>query len=44
MALWIQGKRSKDLKALPIEENLGVIFNELGIYLGEPLGTPCDDL
>ncbi|MFW5876707.1 MAG: hypothetical protein ACOCXM_08215 [Myxococcota bacterium] len=43
-ALWIRGKRSKDLKALPIGENLGVIFNELGIYLGEPLGTPCDDL
>jgi hypothetical protein len=43
-ALWIQGKRSTGLKSLPVGENLGVIFNELGIYLGEPLGTPCDDL
>lgn len=43
-AAWLQGKSRKDLKALPIEENLGVIFNELGVYLGRPLGVPCDDL
>ncbi|MFW6052253.1 MAG: hypothetical protein ACODAU_13830 [Myxococcota bacterium] len=43
-ALWIRGKRSTQLKTLPVGENLGVIFNELGVYLGEPLGTPCDDL
>jgi hypothetical protein len=43
-ALWTQRGRSTALKALPIAENLGVIFNELGVYLGEPLGTPCDDL
>jgi hypothetical protein len=43
-ALWIRGKAKDDLKALPIGENLGLIFNELGVYLGRELGTPCDDL
>jgi hypothetical protein len=43
-ALWIRGNRSKELKPLPVEKNYDVIFNELGVYLGERLGTPCDDL
>jgi hypothetical protein len=43
-ALWIRGKAKDELKALPIGENLGLIFNELGVYLGRELGTPCDDL
>jgi hypothetical protein len=43
-ALWIRGRRRTKLKPLPINENYGVIFNELGVYLGEALGTPCDDL
>jgi hypothetical protein len=43
-ATWVERKRPTELKVLPVDENLGVIFNELGVYLGEPLGTPCDDL
>lgn len=43
-AAWHQGRKREELKTLPIEENLGVIFNELGVYLGRPLGVPCDDL
>ena len=43
-ALWIRGKARDVLKALPLGENLGLIFNELGVYLGRELGTPCDDL
>jgi hypothetical protein len=43
-ALWIRGKAKDELKSLPIGENLGLIFNELGVYLGRELGTPCDDL
>lgn len=43
-ALWVSGKKKDELKALPVQENLGLIFNELGVYLGRELGTPCDDL
>ena len=27
---------------LPVEDNLLVIYNQLGVYLGQPYGTPCD--
>jgi len=28
---------------VPVEENLPLIYNELGVYTGARLGTPCDD-
>jgi hypothetical protein len=41
-AQWIAGGTST-LLLLPINENLGLIYNELGVYLSERLGIPCDD-
>jgi hypothetical protein len=32
-----------ELKVVPITENLPMIYNELGVYSGARLGTPCDD-
>jgi hypothetical protein len=43
-SVWIEGKRTVTLRAVPVEENLPLIYNELGVYLGEKMGTPCDDL
>lgn len=41
---WIAGKQSTTLLPVPIEDNLAMIYTELGVYAGEPMGTPCDDL
>ena len=30
--------------AVPVEDNHVLIYTDLGVYTGEPLGTPCDDL
>ena len=38
-----QGKKKRDLTVVPIASNLNMIYNELGIYTGKNLGTPCDD-
>ncbi len=43
-AEWIRGRRTTELTALPVHENYPLIYNELGVYLGERLGVPCDDL
>ena len=40
---WIEKKKKIELRAVPIEENLPLIYNELGVYTGARLGTPCDD-
>jgi hypothetical protein len=42
-SLWMQGKRRTKLVQVPVRENSALIYNELGIYTGEALGTPCDD-
>jgi hypothetical protein len=41
---WIQGKSEEKLTFLPVENNARLIYEELGVYVGESLGTPCDDL
>jgi len=41
---WTAGKQKVKLKLLPVEENVPLIYSELGAYAGMPLGTPCDDL
>jgi hypothetical protein len=51
---WIQGTKKTTLTVVPIEaadektgepiNNYQLIYNELGVYLGEKLGNPCDDL
>jgi hypothetical protein len=43
-ATWIRGQRTTTLTLLPVEDNVSLIYGELGVYLGLPLGTPCDDL
>jgi hypothetical protein len=42
-AQWISSGTSA-LTLLPLNENYSLIYNELGVYLGQPLGVPCDDL
>jgi hypothetical protein len=42
--MWIEGTKKKvELRVVPITENLRMIYNELGVYAGARLGTPCDD-
>jgi hypothetical protein len=43
-SLWVQGKSQVKLVMLPVEDNVILIYTDLGVYAGEPLGTPCDDL
>jgi len=44
-SMWIVNKKQKtELRPVPIAENLALIYNELGVYAGVRLGTPCDDL
>ncbi len=41
---WVRGKTRTKLVAVPLEKNGRLIYEELGVYAGEPLGTPCDAL
>jgi hypothetical protein len=44
-SMWIVKKKNRtELRPVPIHENLPLIYNELGVYAGVRLGTPCDDL
>jgi len=43
-AQWIATTAPQKLTRLPLAENYGLIYNELGVYLGDRLGVPCDDL
>jgi hypothetical protein len=51
--VWTQGGKKTLLTVVPIESvdanneptnNYQLIYNDLGVYLGEKLGNPCDDL
>ncbi len=43
---WIHGKKPSLLTRVPLDFNTmtASIYNEFGVYTGERLGTPCDDL
>ncbi len=41
---WFQGKAETDLINLPLDDNRVMIYTDLGVYAGQRLGTPCDDL
>ncbi len=41
---WIHGKAKTVLTIVPIEDNHVLVYTDLGVYSGEKLGTPCDDL
>ncbi|QSQ20402.1 hypothetical protein JY651_34855 [Pyxidicoccus parkwayensis] len=43
-SFWVVKKRRRELRPVPVEQNLLLIYNELGVYTGARLGTPCDDL
>ncbi len=40
---WLENKKKIELRPVPVDENLPLIYNELGVYTGARLGTPCDD-
>jgi hypothetical protein len=42
-ALWIKGATKTSLTPIPVEDNVGLIYGDLGVYEGS-LGTPCDDM
>lgn len=42
--VWLQNEKPTKLTIVPIEANIAMIHNELGVYAGERLGLPCDDL
>lgn len=41
---WVKGARKTSLTYLAVEDNHVLIYTDLGVYTGQPLGTPCDDL
>lgn len=41
-ASWYRGEKKTELTTVPVEDNLTVIYTDLGIYDGS-LGTPCDE-
>jgi hypothetical protein len=43
-ATWIVRDKPTKLVWVPVEDNQALIYTDLGVYAGEPLGTPCDDL
>jgi hypothetical protein len=43
-SMWIENtKKTFELRQVPVHENLPLIYNDLGVYEGMRLGTPCDD-
>jgi hypothetical protein len=43
-SVWVKGKTQQKLISLPLDDNHVLIYSDLGVYTGQPLGTPCDDL
>ncbi len=41
---WIAHEKPTPLTWVPVDTNHAMIYTDLGVYLGERLGTPCDDL
>ncbi len=40
---WIVKKMRTPLTVVPVENNQALIHNDLGVFLGQRYGTPCDD-
>ncbi|CAM3501498.1 hypothetical protein [Corallococcus soli] len=43
-SFWVVKSKRQKLRAVPVGDNLPFIYNELGVYTGARLGTPCDDV
>lgn len=41
---WVKGASRTSLLAVPVADNLHMIWTELGVYAGEKRQNPCDDL
>lgn len=41
---WVEKGKRRELRTLPVEDNVPLIYSDLGVYSGQPLGTPCDVL
>lgn len=41
---WTLNKKSNALRDLPVNDNLAMIYKELGVYANKSLGNPCDAL
>ena len=41
---WVRGDSHLKLLDIPIEDNVPMIYNDLGVYKKVRLGSPCDDL
>ena len=41
---WIKNEKSQQLTIVPVDANSAMIHTDLGVYAGEHMGTPCDDL
>jgi len=41
-ATWVKGRTRLELTTVPVEDNVPMIYRDLGVYTGS-LGTPCDD-
>ncbi|MGZ3440551.1 MAG: hypothetical protein ACXVDD_13605, partial [Polyangia bacterium] len=41
---WVANEKKTKLVFLDPADNHIMIYTDLGVYTGEPLGTPCDDL
>ena len=41
-ASWVNGATKTELTIVPVEDNVPMIYRDLGVYEGS-LGTPCDD-
>jgi hypothetical protein len=42
-AEWVEQGKTRNLQRLPLAENFGLVYNELGVYMAQRLGVPCDD-
>ena len=42
--VWVAGRKRTELVILPVEDNIKMIYVDLGVYSGQRKGTPCDDL
>jgi hypothetical protein len=43
-SMWVAQGKEVELVELPLAESWSLIYGELGVYAGAPLGTPCDAL
>lgn len=41
---WVSGDKKQRLTIVPIDKNQKLIYRDLGVYVGQRFGTPCDDL